>query len=133
MKLIKDLGLRYPYKKCKQRTQHGLYECPRCLGRFIRGKCAMKKTKHCTRCAMFLKKRNKYLYGVGLNDASYPITKTINKKVVWCCPFYNSWKHMITRVFSKKYHKKQPTYIDTTICSDWLTFSNYKLWMESQD
>lgn len=77
------------------------------------------------------------LYGVGLNDADYLVSKSITEngksKRVWICPFYKTWKSMIVRCYSKKYQESRPTYYNCTVCDEWLVFSNFKKWMEAQD
>lgn len=40
---------------------------------------------------------------------------------------------MLTRCYSSKFHDKQPTYIGCTVHKDWLLFSNFKAWMETQE
>jgi hypothetical protein len=40
---------------------------------------------------------------------------------------------MLKRCYSKEYHEHYPTYSGCSVCEDWLTFSNFKLWMEQQD
>ena len=37
------------------------------------------------------------------------------------------------RVYSKDYHRTHPTYTNATVCKDWLVFSNFKKWMETQN
>lgn len=74
----------------------------------------------------------------GINDAPYETQKFIkvsdNKwKLVWICPFYKTWKHMLERCFCNKLKSKYPTYKDVTVCEEWLYFSNFKAWMEQQD
>ena len=39
---------------------------------------------------------------------------------------------MLMRCYSKKYHCKQPTYVGCSVCEEWLTFSNFAVWMESK-
>ncbi len=63
-------------------------------------------------------------YGVGVNDSDYPIKN---------CPFYKRWCLMLARCYSPAVQKKQTTYIGCEVCEDWLTFSNFKSWMEKQD
>lgn len=70
--------------------------------------------------------------GVGVNDAEYITQPKINGKQV-CCPFYRVWHDMLTRCYSKKHQLKRPTYINCIVCEKWLTFSNFKTWMENQD
>ena len=40
---------------------------------------------------------------------------------------------MLERSYSEKFKEKHPTYKDVTCCEEWLTFSNFKSWMEQQD
>lgn len=41
---------------------------------------------------------------------------------------YKVWSSMITRCYSKKYHKRQPTYKDCEVCKEWLCFENFEKW-----
>ena len=86
--------------------------------------------------------KNKLVYGVGINDADYvlviykefPRTNgKQNRKLIWRCPFYDRWAAMLGRCFSNKFKTVCPTYKDITCCEEWLTFSNFKSWMEQQD
>lgn len=72
------------------------------------------------------------VYGIGLNDADYTVNPANNVKRE-CCPYYEKWKNMLERCYSKKYQLKNPSYIGCSVCSDWLVFSNFKKWMENQD
>jgi len=40
---------------------------------------------------------------------------------------------MLSRCYSDKTQKRQPTYIEGSVCEEWLTFSNFRSWMEAQD
>ena len=86
---------------------------------------------------MVLRKRNKLVYGVGVNDADYNVYEYVTvdgkSKIVWTCPFYRTWKHMLERCYSEKYQSKKPTYKGCSVCDDWLIFSNFKSWTEEQD
>lgn len=82
------------------------------------------------------------LYDVGVNDADYAVKKwettgyvdgKQKQKLVWICPFYETWKSMLTRCFCEKFKARQSTYKDVTCCEEWLLFSNFKRWMEKQD
>lgn len=84
----------------------------------------------------------KLVYGVGINDADYVVVKreTIGyvngkrkQKQVWMCQYYQTWVDMLKRCYSAKLHERYPTYIGCTVSDDWLTFSNFKNWMEEQD
>ena len=75
----------------------------------------------------------KLLYGVGINDAKYLTGyKDQNGKSV-SCPYYDRWRGMLGRCYSKAFHKRQPSYLNCTIDESWKTFSIFKLWMQSQD
>ena len=75
---------------------------------------------------------SKLIYGVGINDATYVVQPTVGGKQVMC-PYYQAWKSMLCRGYSKKYKGRKKTYQDVTVCFEWLTFSNFKAWMETQD
>lgn len=79
----------------------------------------------------------KLIYGVGINDAEYPISRyELNpegKRVrVWTCPFYDKWTSVLERTNCDKLKAIHPTYKDCKVCEDWLIFSNFKNWMETQ-
>lgn len=40
---------------------------------------------------------------------------------------------MLTRCYSTKFQERYPTYIGCTVAENWLTFSSFKAWMETQD
>ena len=82
------------------------------------------------------------VYGVGINDADYVVRKykTIEyvdgkqkQKLVWYCPYHRTWKNMLKRCYSSKFHERQPTYKGCSVSIEWITFSNFRAWMESQD
>jgi hypothetical protein len=80
------------------------------------------------------------IFGVGINDADYPVYITKNKvidgknKVIsrWECKHYAVWRNMLLRCYSKSYQEKNKSYIGTTVCVEWLKFSNFKSWMVQQ-
>lgn len=87
-------------------------------------------------------KHKKLVYGVGINDADYVVEKkeTIGyvngkqkQKRVWVCPYYQTWKNALVRCYSEKFQEKNPTYKCCAVSDEWLTFSNFKAWMEMQD
>lgn len=84
----------------------------------------------------------KLVFGVGVNDANYTvqIRETVcgtgNKRkrvLVWVCPYYARWAGVLQRCLCEKFKKKLPCYEDVRVCEEWLTFSNFKAWMETQD
>ena len=56
---------------------------------------------------------------------------------------YNLWREMLRRCYSDKYHKRNPTYANVTVCERWLCFANfledlplienYELWLNSEE
>lgn len=87
-------------------------------------------------------KPKRLVYGVGNNNADYVVQKfeTIGcadgkqkQKLMWKCPYYQAWQSMITRCYSAKYQERWTTYAGCTVSDEWLTFSNFKSWMEKQD
>lgn len=75
---------------------------------------------------------NRLIYGVGINDADYVVQPTINGKRE-ICPFYRLWFNMIKRCYSMKYQVRYPTYIGCSVCDEWLTFLNFKAWVQTQN
>lgn len=82
------------------------------------------------------------VFGVGVNDADYVTQKfeTIGyvngvrkQKLVWYCPYYRTWTHMLERCYSTRYQERNPTYAGCSVSKEWLRFSNFKRWMERQD
>ena len=86
-------------------------------------------------------KPKKLVFGVGVNDADYAVTKreTIivdgrqKWKIVWICPYYRAWKSILERCYSIKYQDKYPTYKGCSVAEEWKTFSDFKNWMMTQD
>lgn len=81
--------------------------------------------------------KNKLVYGIGISDAdsqAYKFCEETNRKVaVGPCPFYTKWMNMLTRCYSPNYHRKQPTYIGSSVDERWHRLSNFKSWMQTQD
>lgn len=83
-------------------------------------------------------RRSGLVYGVGINDADYDVVTRYfdverGKGAMRRCPFYTKWVAMLARGYSSLFHSKHPTYLDCMVCDEWLTFSNFKSWMELQD
>ncbi len=72
------------------------------------------------------------VFGFGVNDSSYVVSKKINGKVKMC-PYYTKWLSMICRCYSVKCQSRQPTYAECTVCDEWKFFSAFKSWMKKQD
>ena len=85
---------------------------------------------------------NKLVCGVGVNDLGYrtqvreEVTKNGGKRIlktVFKCKYYAVWDSMLKRCYSEKYLERYPSYIGTSVCSEWLSASAFKKWMEQQD
>ena len=85
---------------------------------------------------------NKLTYGVGVNDLGYrtqvfeELTKNGGKRVlkpVFRCKYYAVWVSMLQRCYSKKSLERNPSYTGTSVCSEWLSASEFRKWMEQQD
>jgi len=68
------------------------------------------------------------VYGIGVNDVDYEVQGK-NKP----CPYYKIWNGMLTRAYNIKFKKTRPSYTESTVCKEWLTFSNFRKWMKKQD
>lgn len=79
----------------------------------------------------------KLVCGVAVNDADYRVSEyqIVNgiKRLVWKCPYYRKWQDMLMRCNSDKHQSKFPSYKGVRVCEEWLTFSNFREWMEKQD
>ena len=79
----------------------------------------------------------KLIHGVGINDADYNVYKTERVdgklKVLWICPFYEKWKSMVDRCYSKVVHSRQPTYASCSVVPEWHYFMTFRAWMDGQD
>lgn len=77
------------------------------------------------------------IYGVGISDPGYATRHHEwidgKLKIVWQCPFHATWKNMMGRCYSKAYRGRCPTYTGCAVSDEWLRFSSFRNWMESQD
>ncbi len=74
---------------------------------------------------------NKLVFGVGVNDLGYRVQ--VEEAVTEKRKYYTAWKHMLERCYSEKFLERKPSYIGTSVCSEWLYASAFKEWMEQQD
>lgn len=74
--------------------------------------------------------------GIGISDPDYKthIGKTVDGKYrkVWVCPVYMTWASMIVRCYCEKSLARRPSYRGCSVSSEWLAFSRFKVWMDSQ-
>lgn len=74
----------------------------------------------------------KLVLGVGVNDADYTVSFQREGKTIMC-DFYTRWFCMLKRCYDVNFQNRRPSYFGCTVCDEWLTFSNFKKWMETQD
>ena len=61
-------------------------------------------------------------YGVGNNDEPWAVGTHE----------YIRWMGMIKRVYDPKSLMRDPSYLNTQVCKEWMTFSVFRQWMEKQ-
>lgn len=68
--------------------------------------------------------------GIAINDADYSIRTGGGDDKNGRCPYYDTWYSMVHRCHGTKVARP---YLNVRVCSEWLTFSKFKAWMETQD
>jgi len=76
--------------------------------------------------------KRKLVYGVGINDADYITQPSIKGKQI-VCPIYRAWRAMLERCYCDLFRVKNKSYEGCAVCSEWLIFSNFKIWMIEQN
>lgn len=79
-----------------------------------------------------MKKKTKLVYGAGINDSDYFVAPEVGGYQD-VCPIYQTWKSMICRCYCKKHQARYQSYLNCSVDAEWLTFSNFRDWMISQD
>lgn len=62
------------------------------------------------------------VYGEGMLGLRYADVKSDS---------YKMWHNMMQRALSENYKEKYPTYKDVEVCDEWLTYRNFKSWVEN--
>ena len=63
-------------------------------------------------------------YGVGyIGEGKYKTKE--NGKIT---KYYKVWHDMLRRCYDPKYHERESTYKDCTVCDEWLCFQNFAKW-----
>lgn len=63
------------------------------------------------------------VFGKGVNDLVGESTSE----------YYITWYSMLRRCYSPVYKERYPTYKGCMVCDEWLVFSKFKSWMETQN
>lgn len=73
-------------------------------------------------------KNSRLVHGVGIYDGNYTFLDGKQYRP------YSMWSDMIRRCYSKTESdkNKNSSYLDCTVCEDWLTFSNFEQWVITQ-
>lgn len=74
----------------------------------------------------------KTIYGVGINDADYVISPTVNGKRVRCM-FYQTWANMLKRCYCEKSRLNDPYYEGCSVDERWHRFMTFRKWMSNQN
>lgn len=89
-----------------------------------------------------MNKKINLVYGVGINDLPYTkrtmedlpkVDGKRKRRLVWVCPYYQKWMSMLRRCYGNKEQILNSTYEECTVCPEWLTFSNFREWMVTQE
>lgn len=68
---------------------------------------------------------DKSVYGVGYTGlGKYKVSDENGKQT----PAYATWRRMLERAYSSKYHESKPTYKDVSVCEEWHDFQNFAEW-----
>lgn len=79
-----------------------------------------------------MKRGARLVYGIGLNDADYPVKPIVNGEQVTCA-YYMVWKDMLRRCYSNPFKINRPTYDNASVCKDWHSFSEFRCWVKEQE
>lgn len=71
----------------------------------------------------------KLVYGLGINDANYQVASRVDGRLV-ICEYYTKWRNLIRRCSSMDSYR---SFEDNNLFADWIYFSRFKSWMETQN
>ena len=72
-----------------------------------------------------MRPKNKLVHGIGVNDYEGSIVEN-GKDII----SYTTWRNMLARCYSTKQQVRNQTYIECSVCDEWLSFSNFKIWFD---
>lgn len=76
-------------------------------------------------------KRERRVFGVAINDVS-PVTHSTTGGRSQPIPSYRRWQNMLNRCYNKSELIRFPTYQGCSVCNEWLRFSKFHDWYNSQ-
>ena len=114
-RLIKDLGMRYPTEKSRQKRKFGLYECQYCMNEFEANSYNIKYSKVAPSCGC-------QQYRPREGSVKHNLAKH---------RFYSTWAKMIHRCSNPnsndyKYYGGR----GITVCEEWLDVRNFITWCD---
>ena len=81
------------------------------------------------------RKKKMLIFGVGINDVEYCVSKYEKQgdtlKQVWLCPYYQKWRHILERCYSKTFLSKYQTYYGCYIHPSWIRLTGFIEWVDS--
>lgn len=78
-----------------------------------------------------MRKKTKLVFGVGINDAPFPVQPKPNGKAV-ADPVYLRWKSMIARCYDVRAQRSLPTYVGCSVDPEWHRFMSFREWYLDQ-
>lgn len=72
------------------------------------------------------------LLGGAINDADYNVYYFDGLGNRFTCPIYTHWCNLLSRIFSDSYTKSVTCYKDSSICDEWMNFSNFYKWAKDK-
>ena len=110
-------GFKYNYSNVKYINSYTKVNiiCP-IHGEFLQEPHTHLKGSGCPKCGY--DKQKKLIFDIGINDCNLKDKS------------YKVWHGMITRCYSEEFKKKNPSYLQCSVCEEWLTYSNFKKWFD---
>ena len=68
---------------------------------------------------------SKLVYGKGIKGDDVTVVNGKQTKT------YKTWTGMLERCYSPRSHKLRPTYINCSVCNEWLYFPTFKQWFDA--
>lgn len=113
----KSHSIQYDYTKVVYRGNKQKVEivCPR-HGSFFQNPYEHMTGDDCPKCKA--EKYKKPVCGIGINDL-----QDAQRELA-----YKVWSNMLRRCYDEKWRHRNPAYAGCTVCEDWLTYSNFRIW-----
>lgn len=72
------------------------------------------------------------VYGVGVNDATYAVSRKVSGKRK-LCPIYATWVGMLSRCYCVAFQQRSPSYVGCGVDKRWYKFTEFRAWVLTQD